>query len=404
MTAYDGPIFDCDTHIVEKNFDFFKDYLPSRLHQDWLPAAKVGPDGRFGLFIGDTRVENYDFHPDGLVPPPGKLKEWLRAMKQGKEIEDGWVPATPDLSEPGARLAKLDEFGVEACMLFVGNFNATIGYLSNDAAGMEVLRAYNRWLHDHWTFAYGNRIYTSGCLALWDTDMAIAEAEWLIERGVRVVVAPMGPAQGKSLAHPDFDPVWSRLNEAGVVLAFHLQEATFMHPLIEAWGEKPLQPRMRGQTAWQWMFAFGSLPAQMTLANIVYHNFFERFPNIRVASVENGASWLPAFLHDLDKNRGIAKNGYWPCGQLKDRPSTIFKEHCCVVAYPEDPVKQIIEQIGTAKCLLMGSDYPHAEGVAQPRLFADEALDGVSAADARAIMYANGRDLVPAQARRLVAA
>jgi len=59
----------------------------------------------------------------------------------------------------------------------------------------------------------------------------------------------------------------------------------------------------------------------------------------------------------------MAGSGYWPQGQLKDRPSTIFKRYCFVVAYPEDNIKKIVDEIGGAECLLMGSDYPHAEGV-----------------------------------------
>ena len=43
---------------------------------------------------------------------------------------------------------------------------------------------------------------------------------------------PMGPAHGKSPADPYFDPIWSRLNEAGVAVAYHVSEANFMHPLI----------------------------------------------------------------------------------------------------------------------------------------------------------------------------
>ena len=130
---------------------------------------------------------------------------------------------------------------------------------------------------------------------------------------------------------------------------------------------------------------------QITLANIIYHNFFARFPNIRIASVENGANWLPGFLEKMDKMRGMAKNGYWPCGQLAERPSNIFKRHCFAVAYPEDDVKGIVDRIGTAECILMGSDYPHAEGVPEPRDFYAEALTEVSDEDARAIMYDNGK-------------
>ena len=401
MALYDGPIFDGDTHILEDGLDFFKAYVPKEHHEALLPWQGVGPSGEYGLHVGSRRVLNHDIHPEGLVAPPGQLKAWLRAMKEGKAVDDGWGPPTADQFDRDVRIRKLDEFGVEACMLFPGNFNLAVGYLTEDAAGMSVMHAYNRWLHEKWGFAYQNRIFTAGMLALWDTELAVAEAEWLIERGVRVVVAPMGPAQGKSLAHPDFDPVWARLNEAGVVLAFHLQEATFMHPMLKVWGEKPLQSRMHGQTAWQWMFAYGSLPVRMVLANVIFHNFFARFPNIGLVSVENGASWLPDFLVEMDKARGVAKNGHWPCGQLKERPSAIFKAHCSVVAYPEDPVQSIIERIGTAKCLLMGSDYPHPEGVAAPRLFADVALRGVAPADMRAVMYENARRLVPDRARRL---
>jgi len=92
----------------------------------------------------------------------------------------------------------------------------------------------------------------------------------------------------------------------------------------------------------------------------------------------------------MDKCRGIAKNGYWPGGQLKERPSKIFTRNVGVVAYPEDDLKAIVDQTGSADWLMMGSDYPHAEGVKEPRIFADEACQGLSKEDTRKIMYENG--------------
>ena len=392
-SPYDGPIFDCDSHVHERDFDFFKEYLPEKYHEKWLLRRREGAEG-FGLYIGDRRVHNAEANPQGLVAPPGKLKEWLRAMKEGKSNVTGWIEPTPDMWGSEDRLRKLDEFGVEGAVVYPGEFIATIGYYDPDESGNAVLHAYNQYLHEAWGFNYHDRIYATACLSLWDLESSIKEADWLIERGVRVVVMPMGPAHGKSPAHPDFDPLWSRLNEAGVVVAFHVSEATFMHPLIHAFGEKPLQSRRTGQTAWQWMFCYSEIPLQMTLANIVYHNFFERFPNIKMVSVENGANWLPAFLDKMDKMRGMAKNGHWPCGQLKERPSRIFQRHCFVVAYPEDDVKGIVEKLGNSDCLLMGSDYPHAEGVPEPRDFYTEALTELPQEHVRAIMYDNGRRMV----------
>ena len=95
-------------------------------------------------------------------------------------------------------------------------------------------------------------------------------------------------------------------------------------------------------------------------------------------------------LGKMDKCRGIAKNGYWPGGQLKERPSRIFARHISVVAYPEDNLRQIIDQTGSSDWILMGSDYPHAEGVEEPRVFADEACSELGEEDTRKIMYENG--------------
>jgi predicted TIM-barrel fold metal-dependent hydrolase len=391
---YTGPIFDCDSHVHEENFDFFVDYLPKQYQPHWLLRRRQGAEG-FGLYIGDRKVNNAEANEQGLVPPPGKLKEWLRAMKEGKSNVEGWTPPTPDMLGRDARVKKLDQFGVDGAIIFPGEFIATVGYYEPDVSGNAVLSAYNRYLAERWGFHHGERIYATPVLSLWDLETSIKEAESLIRQGARIVVMPMGPAHGKSPADPYFDPIWSRLNEAGVVVSYHVSEANFMHPIIHAFGETPLQSRRTGQTAWQWMFCYSEIPVQMTLANIIYGNLFERFPNLRVISAENGSNWLPSFLEKMDKMRGMAKNGYWPNGQLKERPSKIFKRHCYVVAYPEDDVKGVVEKIGSSECIVMGSDYPHAEGVPEPRDFYAEALTGLPASDARAIMYDNGRRLLP---------
>ena len=392
--TYDGPIFDSDTHLYEPDLEFFKEYLPKQYQDKWLLQKKVGPEG-YGLYVGDRKVHNSEANAEGLVPPPGRLKEWLRAMKEGKSNVDGWVKPTVDMGNREARLAKLDQFGVEGSIMFPGEFIATVGYYDADVSGNAVMHAYNRYFNDQWGFNVQERIYTTPVVTLWDLDTSVKETEWVIKQGARIVVMPMGPAQGKSPADPFFDPIWSRLNEAGVAVAFHVSEANFMHPLIRAFGETPLQSRRTGQTAWQWMFCYSEIPVQMTMANFVFHNFFERYPKIRLVSAENGANWLPSFLEKMDKMRGMAKNGYWPSGQLKERPSKIFQRHCYVVAYPEDDVKGIVEKIGSADCLLMGSDYPHAEGVPEPRDFYTEALTELPPAQVRDIMHDNGRRLFP---------
>lgn len=327
--SYVGPIFDADTHIWEKDFSFMECYLPDAVKKDWLVARKIGPDGRFGLHVGDRMVENAEANAEGLVPPPGKLKEWLRAMKEGKSNVEGWLQPTDDMIGPEARLLKMDEFGVERAILFVGEFVTTFAYYPQNAIGNQVLHAYNQYVDDHWGFARDDRLFATGLLSLWDLESSVAEAKWLVERGCRVVCMPMGPAGGRSPADPYFDPVWTVLNDASIAVTYHVSEASFMHPLIREFGETPLQSRRTGQTAWQWMFCYSELPVQITLANIIYHNFFARFPNIRIASVENGANWLPYFLEKMDKMRDPLTMDNYLAARMVSDPLGVLD--CCLV-------------------------------------------------------------------------
>jgi predicted TIM-barrel fold metal-dependent hydrolase len=53
-------------------------------------------------------------------------------------------------------------------------------------------------------------------------------------------------------------------------------------------------------------------------------------------------------------------------GQLPPRPSEALAEHLWVCPFPEDDVNELIGAIG-ADHVLFGSDYPHPEGLREPR-------------------------------------
>jgi len=253
-----------------------------------------------------------------------------------------------------------------------------------------VMHAYNRWMLDDWGFNYKDRIYSAPLVSLDDVEAACAEAEWAIKNGTRLFLMPMGPFGGKSPAHPDFDRFWALLNEAHCRVVYHVSEAIYMKDHMAVWGEKVQQSRQR-QTAFIWMHGYSERPVVETLSSMIFWNFFARFPNIRLLSAENGSEWVPNMLVKMDKCRGMSKNGYWPGGQLKERPSAIFKRHVGVIAYPEDDLKTIIDQVGSHEWMIMGSDYPHAEGVPTPRDFADEACRVISAEQTQGVMHDNGR-------------
>ena len=145
-------------------------------------------------------------------------------------------------------------------------------------------------------------------------------------------------------------------------------------------------------SAWQWLNSYGDLPVMAALSQLIYDNVFGRFPNIKVASVENGAGWLPYFMGRIDKMRGMGRNGPWVGGPLKERPTAIARRHILVTPYPEDDVEGIVEAVGH-DMIAMGSDYPHAEGLAEPDEFRN-LVSNLPEDQQRWILRENGFSLV----------
>jgi predicted TIM-barrel fold metal-dependent hydrolase len=392
-----GPYFDCDSHIVE-TLENLTRHQPKAFKDKYRLERRETPEGKYPWFLNGQRLEILEdaTRPGNLIPKPGSLKEFLRALKDGQTM-DVFVPAGPDVLTREGRLQHMHDTGVEASILYPGEVISMWPYFTVPADRLTLLHAFNEYLLDDWGFNYRDRLYGAPMFALDDLDAATHEATWLVEHGARVVLIPAQPAAGRSPADPYFDPVWAILDEARVVVAFHIGESEGTHSLLRAWNEK-VTPARHSASAWFWMNAYGEAPLVHTISSIIYYNLFARFPNLKVLSVENGAEWVPHFLQKLDKSRGMAKGGTWPCGQLTDRPSNIFREHVGVVPYPEDDIAEIVAAVGP-DTLCLGTDFPHPEGVARAQDFIDRSMKDLDDhATRRKLVYENARRFVPAGA------
>ncbi|HEX4018055.1 MAG TPA: amidohydrolase family protein [Frankiaceae bacterium] len=292
------------------------------------------------------------------------------------------------------RLELMDTQGVEAAILLPSLAVCVERPIRQDPALTDaVMRAFNRWLEDDWGYAYQNRIFGVPLISLLDVGLACRELTRVLDQGARMIHLSAGPVAGKSPADPHFDSFWSIVNEARIPVVFHIGDAGYSELFGAAWGENPT-PRVREMSAFQWAFLHGDLPLMQTLGSLVYYNLFGRFPHVKVVSIENGSDWAFYLLKHLDKKKGMGRQGPWPGGYFRGRPSEILKEHLYLTPYPEDDVLPLVELMG-ADHVLFGSDYPHPEGLAEPNAFAD-LLDGLDAAAVRRIMVENSRELLGA--------
>ena len=132
-----------------------------------------------------------------------------------------------------------------------------------------------------------------------DIDIAIRELEWGMEHGAKVVNLPVEPTSvGKSPFDPMYDPIWARIDEAGLRVAIHLHGRA-RHEGMKEWGEDAATPYPR-YDAFQWTLWWSDRPIMEMVGAMIFHNLFGRFPNVRVLIAEYGAVWLPYMLRKMD--------------------------------------------------------------------------------------------------------
>jgi predicted TIM-barrel fold metal-dependent hydrolase len=372
MSTIAEGVFDCDTHIYEER-DAATRYLPAE-YQDRSIRPIKNENGEDVVLAG-SRIATFNSE-EGLgferAYRPGSLRDMLKEMSSGDpEGRYQPEPMRPEYVEREPRLRLLEAQGVDRCVLFPGAIALSGEHYVEDTDALYAnLSSYNRWYDETWGFNYQDRIYATAMLSLRDLDRAVALADEVIARGARVVLLPTGPAYGRSPGDVYFDPVWSRLNDAGIVVALHIMPYWYFDAISPAWGHNA-DPNSWRMSAWQWMNTYGERPIIDTISALIFDNLFERFPRLNVLIAEHGASWVPHTLDHMDKSRGMGRNGPWVGGQLKDRPSTIFKQHVRVAPYPEDDIPGLVDQLdGDDSVLVFGSDFPHAEGVVSPNDFA----------------------------------
>lgn len=392
--SIDGvSLFDCDTHCYEPR-DAVTRYLPKRWQDQAVRPVRL-PDGTERILAAD-RIAVFNSEQGlgfDLAYRPGSLKEMLRQMASGNPDETYEPePMRAEYQDRDARVALMDAQGVERAVLFPSAIALSIeNYVKDTAAAYANVHALNQWFDDDWGFDRDGRLYAPAMLSLRDVDLAVAEVEYVLSKGARIVMLPTGPAAGRSPGDPYFDPVWARLNEAGVTVAFHIMENWYNENIGPAWGHSGA-PAAWHMSAWAWNNLYGERPIEDTLSALIFDNLFGRFPNLNVLVAEFGASWVPHFITHMDKSRGMGRNGPWIGGRLTERPSAIFQRHVRVAPYPEDDIPKIVRDLPDVDCLVMGSDFPHAEGLAEPKEFA-KLLHGLTDEQQRKILRGNATKL-----------
>lgn len=359
----DYGLYDADEHYYES-----EDALTRHLDPQFGGVVKwIEMSGRRTLLVNDrllTVVPNPTYDPVGV---PGSLEPFFRADNaEGTAIKDiiAMQPIQPEYRDRAARLGVMDRQGVDFTWLLPSLGLGLEEMLLDDPAALyAVFGAYNRWLDDDWGYDRDGRIQTGPMISLIDADEAEAELRRVLDRGARFVTfrpAPVAiPGSPRSPGDPIYDRIWAMIAESGAVLAIHGADSGY-GKYIRDWGESARFTGLKMSPLTEVMSVHIERPIFDMMAALVCHGVFDRHPTLRVASLELGAAWVRELLRRF-------RVSYGKTPQLFGRdPVESFIEHVWVAPFYEDDMIGLRDLIG-AERILLGSDFPHPEGLAEPR-------------------------------------
>jgi predicted TIM-barrel fold metal-dependent hydrolase len=314
-------------------------------------------------------VSNATFDP---IAKPGAMHDYFRGNPEGKsasEFLQDREPIPAYYRDPEARLAKMDEQGLEKVWLY-----PTLGVLyeemlKNDIPAVcHTFTALNRWVAEDWTCNYKNRIFAAPYITLADVDHACGELEWALDHGATTLC--MRPAAPTTIHghispfHTYFDPFWARVNEAGITVIVHAGDSGFQS---SGYADDSFDAFEAGKPSIRTLRI--ERPAFDFLVSTIFDKLFLRFPNVRIASVENGSAFLPGVFRAIETEQHKLPHYF------RDHdPIETFKQHVWINPFWEDNPYEVVEMMGADR-VIFGSDWPHVEGMAQPLDYAAEIKD-----------------------------
>ena len=350
-----GAIIDCDQHLSEPR-TMWRDYIDPAFRDDAL-ALEDDSLGYTWLRWRGRPLYLAEVQRPARAKDIGELR---MRVERGEPAEASYDELLPEeYWSPKARVARLDEWGLDAAVV-LPNF----GLIWEDQLASDVpalcanLRAHNRWMAEAQQEG-GGRLFGVAHLSLLDRSWALEEIRRLGETGIKLAMTAPAPVDGVALSDPSFDEVWRAFVEADVAPVFHV--GNFRKLFDPAWYEPDPEP---GDPLLNSIFLWAA-PA-VAIASMIIYGAFERNPLLRVGVIELTASWVQEFLPTLGgafEFYSLRHDG--PPVELSMPPSAYFFRHVRVGAMAYEQPGRLIDVLGD-DVFMAGSDWPHAEGIAEP--------------------------------------
>ena len=375
-------IIDVDSHVIELS-DFLleaaspedRSLIPSFSDQNELPV------------ISEALDRGIELHAKRQNDPAVMAKFEANLMNARG---NGW--SRIGAFDPSERSHALDLMGFERQFVLPTFSFHQVAHVDDPAVMAAGARALNRGMSNF--CANDDRLMAIGYVPL---SLGPEQAGAIMDEGLAAgcftfMIDTNEPDGSKrSFTHPDFDPIWSRFEEAGVPFIAHVAvngHYEAVPPSFNNNGRKNLD--LGGDTPSTFLgLVTIKNSAELFLSAMVFDGVFERHPALRGISMEHGAFWVPSWLRALD----FAADSMKRFSPMKTQPSETVRRHLKFSPFAGEPVGWIIENAGP-ELFVFASDYTHPEGTSDPIGKFEAAMPNCDQATFDAFYYGNMAELL----------
>jgi predicted TIM-barrel fold metal-dependent hydrolase len=349
MRADDLILISVDDHICEPR-DMFEAHVPAA-YKSQAPRVVEDENGREQWWYGDLPGRNL-----GLNAVAGKPKEFFNV---DAARYDEMRPGCYDVD---ARVADMNAGGQLAGLNFP-NWTGFAGQVLHNGPDHKVndimIKAYNDWHVDEWCGAHPDRFIPCGILPLYDVKAAASEVHRLAAKGVHAVTFSENPEALKLASiHSDYwDPLYQACVDSETVLCCHL-------------GSSSRNPKVSSDAPVSVPVTVAGVPSMVTFAELLWADFFKRFPTLRFSITEGDIGWMPYMVwraeHVHDRHSGWTGHDFGGVSGPRDR----FRNNI-IGCFIKEPIGvRLIDEFNIDN-VCWESDYPHSDGTwpDSPELF-----------------------------------
>jgi predicted TIM-barrel fold metal-dependent hydrolase len=393
-------VHDADAHIMETP-GWLRDHADPAIRD--RVAALSYPGGNELRQTGDPTEQQRD-----LESAFAKLAE-RHASDDYRAVEEAEIMARKNFAATGSFIADdrpraLDLLGFSSQLVFNTFHNRRLhDWEHGDDLDLAygVARAHNRGMVEF--CSVDPRLLATGYVPLADFDRAMAMADEAIAMGAAALLVASGCPRSHSPSHIGLDGVWARAQEAGIPIVFHVGGTGDLIDPGYFRNGLPVPPDFHGgEENFRSVDYLGiPRPVEQTLATMIFDGVLDRFPDLRLGVIEQGAIWVPSWMRQMEAAFDAFARHEARLRALSMRPSDYVQRQIRCTPYPTEDVGWIIEQAGPEICLF-SSDYPHVEGGRRPLERFEASLGDASDGVRRQFYETNFLDLMGSAALALV--